>query len=139
MYSLPAAAEQITLTWDASGSKVAGYRVYYSRTSGQYNKQQMIDVGRATSHSIDLASNQWYFVVTAYDSKGNESAYSEETGWPEHNRSSHDKSNSFSPPTPNAKIGGSGNRSVHKQMGDYDPVSTEKGLIPPSVHRKNLK
>jgi hypothetical protein len=72
-------AEQIRLAWDDSADpKIAGYRIYYSRVSGQYDRKQMVDVGRTTRHVMQLDPGQWYFVVTAYDSQGNESKYSAE-------------------------------------------------------------
>jgi hypothetical protein len=72
-----ASASQIELAWDANpeSSKTAGYRVYYSRIPGQYKKDQMKDVGKATHCTIDLSDGNWYFVVSAYDTKGNESSY----------------------------------------------------------------
>ena len=56
---------------------LAGYKVYYGPSSGNYT--QTIDVGNATAIQIDsLAAGTWYFAVTAYDSSGNESTFSNE-------------------------------------------------------------
>lgn len=68
------------LAWDASSggnSAVAGYKVSYGPSSGAYAKT--IDVGNSTSCSIrDLAQGTYYFAVSAYDSSGTESGYSNE-------------------------------------------------------------
>ena len=78
----PAYARQIELAWDANppSSKTAGYRVYYTQKRGSYTKDQMKDVGNATRCTLELADGNWYFTVTAYDSKGKESGYSPEIG-----------------------------------------------------------
>jgi hypothetical protein len=57
---------------------LAGYRVYIGTVSGVYG--QPFDVGLATSMSqSDYVAGQTYFwVVTAYDTSGNESVYSVE-------------------------------------------------------------
>ena len=76
MIPLSAAAEEITLAWDENpGAKVAGYRIYYSRSSGRYDKEHVVDVGKVNHHTIELASGQWYFVITAYDSQGSAKAH----------------------------------------------------------------
>lgn len=85
MVSVPATvlAARITLAWDASSKpKVAGYRIYYSRERGRYKKQQSVKVGKVTAYTLNLPAGQWYFVVTAYDSKGQESGYSKSVSWP---------------------------------------------------------
>ena len=78
-----------TLMWDApltntDGSPAAnlGYKVYYGSVSGAYTAS--IDVGSATSCPVTTLSSKvplpglYYVAVTAYDTAGNESVYSNE-------------------------------------------------------------
>lgn len=75
-------AEKVTLAWDPSvGSKVAGYRIYYSRDRGQYKKSRSINVGQVTSYTLNLPAGPWYLAVSAYDSRGHESGYSKPICW----------------------------------------------------------
>jgi hypothetical protein len=77
--SLPAAA---TLAWDANTEPdVAGYRLYYGASSGNYSSS--IDVGNTTTRMVDSleAGATYYFVVTAYNSAGLESAPSNEVAY----------------------------------------------------------
>jgi len=72
-------AATATVTWDANTEPdLAGYKVYYSTTSGSYGTP--VDVGNTTSHPISglSAGTTYYFAVTAYDASGNESPYSAE-------------------------------------------------------------
>lgn len=57
---------------------LAGYKVYYGNSSGQYTKA--IDVGSSTSYVINNlpVGATTYFTVTAYDLSGNESSFSNE-------------------------------------------------------------
>jgi len=57
---------------------VAGYKVYYGKISRTYNN--CVDVGKTTEYKIPALPEDdvFYFAVTAYDSAGNESAYSNE-------------------------------------------------------------
>ncbi len=78
----------VTLTWEAPSTNadgtvltdLAGYKVYYGRESGNY--AEVKDVGSVTAVSTDelpdIQSGTWYFAVTAYDTSGNESGYSNE-------------------------------------------------------------
>ncbi len=69
----------VVLTWDANTeADLAGYRVYYGTSSRNYT--QVIDVGKVTSYTLNqLQENQpYFFAVTAYDTAGNESGYSNE-------------------------------------------------------------
>lgn len=78
--------DQVSLTWQApqeneDGSALtdlAGYRVYYGLTSGNYTDSLSIDSSDATSHSMTLSSGSYYFAMTAVDADGNESGYSNE-------------------------------------------------------------
>lgn len=71
------------LNWGANSEPdLSGYRVYYGTAPGEYAQSfgQGINVGKQTSYVVsDLASGQkYYFAVTAYDTSGNESDYSNE-------------------------------------------------------------
>lgn len=75
----------VTLAWNAPTTNadgtpltnLAGYKVYYGTASGSYTST--INVGKVTSYTINnLASGTYYFAVTAYDTVGLESGYSNE-------------------------------------------------------------
>src|SRR2546427_585056 len=81
----PAQAAQVRLAWDAplqaNGTPVpspAGYKLYYGSQSGQY--PTMVPVGLTTTYTVtNVPTGQTaYFAVTAYDSTGKESAFSNE-------------------------------------------------------------
>lgn len=56
---------------------LAGYKVYYGPSSGNYTKS--IDVGNITSYTLNnLSTGTYYIAVTAYDTAGIESGYSNE-------------------------------------------------------------
>jgi len=77
----------LTLTWDAptansDGSKpltdLNGYIIYYRSSTGSYNNANKIDIGNNLGTSFSsLSPGTWCFVVTAYDTSGNESDYSD--------------------------------------------------------------
>jgi len=79
-------AAQTTLAWNQPSTNedgtplqdLAGYRIYYGLTSKTYT--QTIDVGNTTSHVMSnlLDGVTYYFAVTAYNSVGSESGYSNE-------------------------------------------------------------
>jgi len=82
-------ASNITISWTApvarednsalSLSAIAGYKIYYSTTQGQYSNSATINDGSATSYIFNnFASATYYFVVTTIDTDGRESAYSAE-------------------------------------------------------------
>ena len=90
-------AEEVTLQWDANTEPdLAGYKVYYSTTSGPaYNGQgailldeisgdQMfnspVDVGNEVEVTFNMPNGTWFYVVTAYDNEDPvlESDYSNE-------------------------------------------------------------
>jgi hypothetical protein len=57
---------------------LAGYRVYYGKSSGSLTHVISIDkVGQTSQHIENLDAGTWYFAVTAYCSKGLESPKSE--------------------------------------------------------------
>ncbi len=65
------------LQWDAvEEADLLGYRVYWGKVSGVYSWQR--DMGKQTDFVLSGLSKgeQYYFVVTALDYWGNESAYS---------------------------------------------------------------
>src|SRR5437867_8523453 len=81
----PAQAAQAQLVWDApvqaNGtpvSNLAGYKLYYGSQSGQY--QTAIPVGLTTTYTITNVSTgqTYYFAITAYDTTGTESTFSNE-------------------------------------------------------------
>lgn len=120
-------ADQVKLAWDPSaGAHVTGYRVYFSKKSGQYTKKQMVDVGPVTSCEIDLAAGKWFIAVTAYDAEGHESAYSAPIVW--------EKGASGNSPAPKANSPGNPQKTAGEgEMQVESPP--EKSLIPPSTHR----
>ena len=72
-------AAQVTLAWDASyDPEVAGYKLYSGEASRAYGNP--VDVGNVTRYTVTGIPDAitLYFAVTAYDAKGNESAFSEE-------------------------------------------------------------
>lgn len=73
-----AIAANADLTWDANTeADLAGYKVYYGTSSRSYGAP--IDVGNQTSYSVTgLGSQTYYFAVTAYNTSGAESGYSNE-------------------------------------------------------------
>ena len=68
----------VSLAWDPSpNEEVIGYMIYIGRASGDYYRTY--DVGNALAYTVkNLEHGTYYFVCTAYDSFGNESAYSNE-------------------------------------------------------------
>ncbi|MGQ9570185.1 MAG: InlB B-repeat-containing protein [Thermodesulfovibrionales bacterium] len=75
-----------TLSWEGpsantDGSPItdlAGYKIYYGTSSGNYSEH--IDVGNVKNYTIDnlVEGLTYYFAVTAYDTSGNESDFSNE-------------------------------------------------------------
>ena len=79
LFSTPALAGHLDLAWHPNTEPdLAGYRIYYGTTSGEYT--DYIDVVGSTSARItDLMDDTEYFVaLTAYDIDGNESGFSGE-------------------------------------------------------------
>ena len=71
------------MSWQAStGSGVVGYRVYYGKGPGSYLQPNGsgVAIGSGTSFSVVglAAGSTYYFSVTAVDSAGNESSFSNE-------------------------------------------------------------
>jgi len=76
----------VTLSWippeqNVDGSDLvdlAGYKVYVGEESRDYPSHVEITDPSVTSHSMELPSGQYYLAMTAFDTEGNESAYSNE-------------------------------------------------------------
>ncbi len=82
---LPVSNGSATISWvppttneDGSTlSNLAGYKIYYGTAVGNYPNAIDVNNPGLSSYVVgNLASNTYYFVVTAYDSLGTESAYS---------------------------------------------------------------
>ena len=84
--SIGASSGTATLTWDPPTTNsdgtpladLAGFGVYYGISSGTYN--QYVYTGSVTSYTVDNLTSglTYYFAITAYDTSGNESGYSNE-------------------------------------------------------------
>lgn len=75
---LQLAAGDVSLAWDPSTSEgVVGYKVYYGSTSGSYDSFRTV-TGQSSYTITDLSEGTYYFAVTAFDTSGNESGYSNE-------------------------------------------------------------
>lgn len=74
----PLFAEDTVLSWDPSpDSDVSGYQVYHGMASNQYIES--VDVGNTTTYTLSaLTAGVHYFAVTAYNSSGNNSGFSNE-------------------------------------------------------------
>ncbi|MGD0486915.1 MAG: fibronectin type III domain-containing protein [Syntrophorhabdales bacterium] len=73
---------EVTLGWTASASStVAGYKLYYGTASGNYTYN--VNVGNTTSYALSglSAGATYYFAAAAYDSAGDQSAYSNELSY----------------------------------------------------------
>ena len=57
---------------------LAGYRIYYGTSSRDYTGMVELNDPFDTSHTLSLASGDYYVAMTALDQEGNESAYSNE-------------------------------------------------------------
>lgn|GEM_PF-1387440 len=73
----PTWAGTATLFWNASPEgDLGGYRIYHGASSGSYTA--VFDVGNVTQYTINNLTDgeTYYFAVTAYDTSGNESGFS---------------------------------------------------------------
>lgn len=58
---------------------LAGFKIYYGTFPGEYDETITINNAGMTSFLVEnLASADWFFVVTAFNTSGVESAYSKE-------------------------------------------------------------
>ncbi len=73
-----AMAADIPLAWDANTeADLAGYKVYYGTTSGAYGTP--IVIGKQTTYTITgLSAGTYYIAVTAFNTSGLESGFSNE-------------------------------------------------------------
>jgi hypothetical protein len=76
--SQSALAYDVALRWDPStNTTVTGYKVHYGSASRSY--QTSISIGSQTSYTVTgLGSGTFYFAVSAYNSAGAQSAFSNE-------------------------------------------------------------
>jgi hypothetical protein len=78
-----AEAASVTLAWDPnSEADIAGYKLYYGMGSQSY--EFAIDVSNQTTYTIPgfLEGVDYYFAVTAYNTYGLESTFSDEVSYP---------------------------------------------------------
>jgi Cep192 domain 4/Transmembrane protein 131-like N-terminal len=75
-----ATSHSVTLDWNASKSSVAGYNIYRGGSSGgPYNRISGSIIGSLTYKDASvLSGDHYYYVVTAVEGDGSESAYSNE-------------------------------------------------------------
>ncbi len=81
-FTTKAYSAQVTLAWDANTeSDLAGYKIYYGNSSGNYGSN--VDVANQTSYTISnlVDGNTYFIAATAYDINGNESSYSNEVSY----------------------------------------------------------
>jgi hypothetical protein len=82
-FVMPATAQaSVTLAWNPiSNPLVAGYNIYYGRTSGVYTNKTA--VGKAASVTISnlVIGATYYFATTTYSTAGAESAKSSEVSY----------------------------------------------------------
>ncbi len=73
-----ATAADVVLAWDPNTeSDLAGYKIYYGNSSGVYST--VVTIGTQTTYTISgLAPGTYYFAVTAFNTSGLESGYSNE-------------------------------------------------------------
>jgi len=75
-----ARAATVQVTWNPNTEEdLAGYRLYYGAASGQYGEP--VDVANVTEHLVEITPQYgatYYFALTAYDTSGNESEFSNE-------------------------------------------------------------
>lgn len=77
--SMPVLASDVAASWDPNTeSDLAGYKIYYGTKTGAYDVT--LDAGNVQSVTVqNLQTNTTYFfAVTAYDTSGNESGFSNE-------------------------------------------------------------
>jgi hypothetical protein len=66
-------------TDDSTLTDLAGFKIYYGTFPGEYDQTITINNSGLSSYLVEnLASSDWFFVMTAFNSSGIESAYSAE-------------------------------------------------------------
>ncbi|OQX96346.1 hypothetical protein B6I21_01255, partial [candidate division KSB1 bacterium 4572_119] len=74
--------DDLKVLWNANTeTDLSGYKIRYGTSPGSYS--QIVDVGDTTNHTITgLATGfEYFFVITAYDTAGNESNFSDEVSF----------------------------------------------------------
>jgi hypothetical protein len=77
------ATVQVKLAWDPSPDPtVTGYKIYYSKSN--WEQAVVIDVGNKTEYTVSGLENgvTYGFAATAYNRKGDESAFSNVVTYP---------------------------------------------------------
>jgi hypothetical protein len=74
-------AASVILTWNRSSGDVAGYTVYYGKYSRNYQNEVVVKNNNSCTISGLDNSTTYYFAVTAYDSRNNESNFSRELSY----------------------------------------------------------
>ncbi|MBI5585758.1 MAG: fibronectin type III domain-containing protein [Deltaproteobacteria bacterium] len=83
---VPASAQafRLTLAWDPNTeTDLTGYKIYIGNEPKKYS--WAIDVGNRTTGTVDnlVEGTAYYFALTAYNSKGLESGFSNEIRFPD--------------------------------------------------------
>lgn len=70
--------ELVSFAWSTNQPNVAGFKIYYSRTSRGYTNN--VDVGQVSTFTISnlVPDATYFFAATSYSSNGVESLYSNE-------------------------------------------------------------
>jgi hypothetical protein len=77
---LSSTSSQATLGWSPpAGFTPSGYDIYWGSSSGSYTKS--VNAGNATQYTLTGLTGPLYFVATAYNSSGGQSAYSNQVSW----------------------------------------------------------
>jgi hypothetical protein len=80
LFCLPAwsSAADVQLAWDPNQeTDLAGYKLYYGTASRTYSS--VLSLGKVTTATVpNLGTGTWYFAVTAVNSAGLESGFSNE-------------------------------------------------------------
>jgi hypothetical protein len=75
----PTSSGSAVLEWDpVVATDLAGYRIHYGTATGSYSMSA--DAGTSATFTLNglTSGSRYYFVVTAFDSSGQESGYSNE-------------------------------------------------------------
>ena len=75
------ASQSVNLAWDPNSEPdLAGYRVYFGTGSGNYTQTMEVETPSATVPDL-TEGVVYYFAVTAYNTEGVESGYSNEVSY----------------------------------------------------------
>jgi Fibronectin type III domain len=73
--------DTVQLTWSPNKERnIAGYRLYYGTRSHSYSVH--VNVGMSTIATLTNLTGRHFFAVTAYNTLGLESPFSNEVSWP---------------------------------------------------------